>query len=116
MKLPATDSGQFNALPLCSIPDAEDEMKAARDSWEKSTDDMNPYSTVVAVEKLLGYVLPVSECVEHLCLEFFGDDDYKSVGWRGEMTCRVVGGQVDRAVRDADNDGRGGGAEESDGE
>ena len=64
MKLPATDSGQFNALPLCSIPDAEDEMKAARDS----------------VEKLLGYVLPVSECVEHLCLEFFGDDDYKSVG------------------------------------
>lgn len=55
-------------------------MKGTRDSWEKSTDDMNPYSTVVAVEKLLGYVLPVSECVEHLCLEFFGDDDYKSVG------------------------------------
>ena len=32
------------------------------------------------------------------------------------MMSRVAGGQVDRAVRDADNDGRGGGAEESDGE
>ena len=48
-----------------------------------NTDDMNLYSTVVAVEKLLAFVLPTSECVELLCLEFFGGDDYKSGGCGG---------------------------------
>lgn len=74
------DSGRFGVLPSCSIPDAEDEMKATKDVWKKATDDMSMYSTVVAVEKLLGFVLPASECVELLCLEHFGGDDYKSGG------------------------------------
>lgn len=78
------DSGRFGVLPPCSIPDAEDEMKATKEVWKKATDDMSMYSTVVAVEKLLGFVLPASECVELLCLELFGGDDYKSGGcvWR----------------------------------
>mgnify|MGYP004555466453 CR=1 FL=1 len=70
-------------MPPCSIPDAEDEMKATKAVWAKDTDDMNLYSTVVAVEKLLAFVLPTSECVELLCLEFFGGDDYKSGGCGG---------------------------------
>ena len=35
-------------------------MKATKGVWAKDTDDMNLYSTAVAVEKLLAFVLPTS--------------------------------------------------------
>lgn len=51
--------------------------------WQKTTDDMNSYNVAVGVEKLLEFLLPISESVELLCLEFFGSGDYKST-YEGE--------------------------------
>lgn len=55
------------------------EIKETREVWEKSTDDMNPFHVAVAVEKLLVFVLPVSESLELVCLELFADGDYQSM-------------------------------------
>lgn len=54
------------------------EIKETREAWEKSTDDMNVFHVAVAVEKLLAFVIPVSECLELVSLEMFADGDYKS--------------------------------------
>ena len=79
MKLAPADSGKFDSLPLCNLADASEEMRTTRDMWQKTTDDMNPYNVAVAVEKLLEFLLPISESIELLCLEFFGTSDYKSM-------------------------------------
>ena len=74
-------------------------MKATKGVWAKDTDDMNLYSTVVAVEKLLAFVLPTSECVELLCLEFFGGDDYKSGGCGGTLKVKETRKEHDNGLR-----------------
>ena len=58
MKLAPSDSGKFTSLPLCDLASASE-------------------------EKLLEFLLPISESVELLCLEFFGSGDYKST-YEGE--------------------------------
>lgn len=79
MKLAPTDSGKFDSLPLCNLADASEEMRVTREMWQKTTDETNPYNVAVAVEKLLEFLLPISESIELLCLEFFGKGDYKSM-------------------------------------
>lgn len=78
MKLAPSDSGKFTSLPLCDLASASEEMRSTREMWQKTTDDMNSYNVAVGVEKLLEFLLPISESVELLCLEFFGSGDYKS--------------------------------------
>jgi hypothetical protein len=79
VKLAPTDSGKFDSLPLCNLADASEEMRATRDMWQKTTDETSSYNVAVAVEKLLEFLLPISESIELLCLEFFGTGDYKSM-------------------------------------
>lgn len=69
-------------LPLCELANATEEMRATREAWQRAADDMNPYSVAVAVEKLLCFLLPVHECVELLCLEFFADGAYRGTNAR----------------------------------
>lgn len=53
-------------------------MKEAKERWVKNSDDHSQFSVAVAIEKLLGFVIPASESIEMVCLAFFGGDDLKS--------------------------------------
>lgn len=77
-KLEPCESGKLDSLTLCSINQSNEEMKEAKERWVKNSDDHSQFSVAVAIEKLLGFVIPASESIEMVCLAFFGGDDLKS--------------------------------------
>lgn len=79
-KLEPCESGKLDSLTLCSINQSNEEIKEAKERWVKNSDDHSQYSVTVAIEKLLGFVIPASESIELVCLAFFGGDDMKSKG------------------------------------
>ena len=82
-KLIPCETGKLDNLTLCAINQANEEMKEVKERWEKNTDDHNQYSVAVGVEKLLSFLIPASECIELVCLEFFGGEK-KGRRWSDE--------------------------------
>ena len=72
MKLPASESGRPDSLRLAGISTCNEEMHESRELYRKGADDRSSYFVAVGIEKLLSFLLPISERIEWMCIELFG--------------------------------------------
>ena len=72
MKLPASESGRPDSLRLAGISTCNEEMHESRELYRKGADDRSSYFVAVGIEKLLSFLLPISERIEWMCIVLLG--------------------------------------------